>query len=292
MKIATRQPAGTERAQSAWSAFWQDPGQSRCAAGAPQIWHPLTRHWASFATSLPSRTRVLDLGCGAGAVAHMLLAARDDLQITGVDFARLPLVLQPRVELLSETEMEALPFAERSFGAVVSQFGFEYSLTSASVREIARVASPGAGLSFIVHHSGSDIVATNRVRIDVLEMLLDATTRTSFCAGERAAFLARMSMLVTRCPHDALAVELAQSLPSRLDRSPRERIAIWKAIEDALAPERCLAEALDGCCLAESRIDEWLAPLRTVCELQAADVLREAAGRPIAWKVSGRVRDP
>src|SRR5689334_4831680 len=114
MKIATRMADPGQgapwRVQDAWTAFWQDPGQSRCAAGAPEIWRSLTLHWSTFGRSLPKETRVLDLGCGAGAVARLILAARDQLHVTGVDFARVPLTMQPDLELLSDTAMESLPF--------------------------------------------------------------------------------------------------------------------------------------------------------------------------------------
>ena len=107
-------------ARNAWTAFWQDPAQSRCVAGSADIQRRLSSHWAAFAESLCAGTRVLDLGCGAGAVARELLKARTDLQVTGIDFARVPLTLHPQVDLLSESPMEALAFAGGSFGAAVS----------------------------------------------------------------------------------------------------------------------------------------------------------------------------
>src|SRR5205814_521506 len=85
---AGTRPAARDR--EAWTLFWADAAQSRCAAGAPEIWQALMRHWWAFARSLPRGARVLDLGCGAGAVGRMLLAVRDDLRITGIDAARIP----------------------------------------------------------------------------------------------------------------------------------------------------------------------------------------------------------
>ena len=118
MRVASR-PVDTAShglgVRDAWTAFWQDPGQSRCVAGAPDIWHVLTRHWSAFAHSLPQGARVLDLGCGAGAVARELVDSRPDLQVTGIDFARIPLTLHAQIDLLSDTAMENLPFAEGSW---------------------------------------------------------------------------------------------------------------------------------------------------------------------------------
>jgi SAM-dependent methyltransferase len=275
------------RTQDAWTAFWQEPGQSRCVAGAPDIWQALTKHWSSFALTLARGTRVLDLGCGAGAVGRVLLAARRDVHVTGIDFARIPLTIDSHIELLSDTAMESLPFAERSFGAVVSQFGYEYSRTDATAREIALVLAPDAKLSFLVHHAGSSIVTTNRSRLSALGAFLGPTMRAAFCSADAAAFHAQMSALIERHSHDTLIAELSRSLPSRLDRTERERIAIWNAIEEALAPERCLAESLNACCVVPPELDEWLGPLRRVCELLPVSVLREPNGDPIAWMIEG-----
>lgn len=280
-------PAPQWRTQDAWTAFWQEPGQSRCVAGAPDTWRSLTRHWNSFGQSLASGTRVLDLGCGAGALSRIILDARPDVSVTGIDFARVPLSIRSNLELLSETPMESTPFPDDSFGAVVSQFGFEYSETRHAAREMARVAAPGGRFSFLVHHSHSAIVDANRSRLGVLEGLVAPAMRSAFCAGDAPAFHAQLSQLAARYPDDSLLADLAKSLPSRLVRAHRERIAIWKAVEEALAPERCLAGALDASCVAPAALAEWLTPFRMVGALDPPSVLREPDGSPIAWKIAG-----
>ncbi len=294
MEFATRMidPAsrGFGRAKDAWTAFWQEPGQSHCVAGASQVWQVLTRHWSAFSNSLAGGTRVLDLGCGAGAVASLVLGARADVDVTGIDFARIPLTLHPRVELLSDTPMESLPFADASFGAAVSQFGFEYSQLDLAVRELARVLAPGARISMLVHHADSSIVAANRARLDALVAVLSPAMCSGFCSGDAAAFNAQLSALVARHPHDSLVSQLSQCLPARIARAPRERIAIWKAIEEAVAPERCLAESLNACCVSPEELNDWLIPLRATFELEPLSVVREPNGSPIAWKIEGKLR--
>jgi hypothetical protein len=170
---------------------------------------------------------------------------------------------------------------------VVSQFGYEYGRTGDTARELARVLAPRARLSFLVHHAGSSIVAANRARLGVLDTLLGPTMSAAFCSGDAASFNAQMSALLGEAPQDPLIGELARSLPARLSRTQRERLAIWKAIEDALEPERCLGESLNACCVAEQRLDEWLDPLRGICDLLPPTVLREPGGEPIAWQIEG-----
>jgi SAM-dependent methyltransferase len=291
MKTASRRvdavARGNSRSQEAWTSFWQDSSQSRCVAGAPEVWQALTQHWSTFAANLPPSARVLDLGCGAGAVARELLTARENLHVTGIDFARVPFAISPQVELLSDTPMESMPFAEASFGAVVSQFGLEYSDVAETARELARVVAPGARLSLLVHHVGSSIVATNRSRLNVLIGFLGPGMRNAFCSGDATAFNPQLAALVEKHPHDSLVVELARALPSRLSRTPRERVAIWTAIEAALAPERCLSECLNERCVAPEEIGEWLVPLQNVCTLSPVDIVCESGGAPIAWRIEG-----
>jgi SAM-dependent methyltransferase len=290
MKSAHRQDprqGGHGSAKDAWTAFWTDPGQSRCVSGAPDIWQAFTDHWSAFALSMDRGTRILDLGCGAGAVARLLLAARGDLQVTGIDYARVPLAIYPNFELLSDTPMESLPFGEPCFSGVASQFGFEYSDCEATVRELAQVLVPGARLSFLVHHSGSSIVGSNRARLKALTAFLGLPMRTAFCAGDGVAFHAHLLALREKHPHDALIAELARSLPSRLHRTQREKTAIWTSIEDALAPELCLGESLSARCVSPERLEQWLLPLRALCDLKPVTLLREADGTPIAWRIEG-----
>ena len=287
----TGDDSGGERSRKrdrAWTAFWADPGQSRCAAGAPAIWQVLANHWAAFARSLPQGTAVLDLGCGAGVVARLLVGARPDLRVTGVDSAKIPPAALPQISVLSHTAMESLPFPERRFGAVASQFGYEYSQTDATTHELARVLAPGAQLSFLVHHADSAIVASTRARLGVIHALLGQAMRTAFCSGDAASFNARMRMLMEKHAGEPLIAQLAQALPPCLRNAPEKRISTWVAIEEALAPERCVAETLEECCVGAARLDEWLEPLRSICQLPPVSVLREPNGDPIAWKVEGR----
>jgi SAM-dependent methyltransferase len=280
------------RAAEAWSAFWADSAQSRCAAGAPGIWVALSGHWESFGRSLEAGTRVLDLGCGAGVVGQLLLDARSDLRITGIDSAKIPPSTTPRLALMPQTDMESMPFAGRQFGAVVSQFGFEYSQMNDAVREIARVLEPGAKLSFLVHHAESSIVHTTRARLKVIEEFLGPTLCAAFCSADVTTFSSELSALIQRHQDDALAAHPARALPPRLSSPHGHRLAIWTALEVALEPERRVSESLMACCVKPPQLEEWLEPLRCVCDCGPIPALREVNGEPVAWIIQGVVSPP
>jgi ubiquinone/menaquinone biosynthesis C-methylase UbiE len=285
--VAQIVPSTQARDRAAWTQFWADSVQSRCAAGAPEIWRSLVAHWSAFAGSLPRAAHVLDLGCGAGAVGRMLLMGREDLRVTGVDAANVPRSPLLQMELLSETNMESLPFDDGSFSAVVSQFGYEYSQTRASARELARVLAPGAPLSFVVHHSESAIVTANRARLGAVTAFLAPTMRTSFCSGDAEGLASQITLLVQRYPDDSLIAQLARTLPTRLGWLMEKRVSTWELLEDALAPEMQMSDSLNACCVAPAQIESWSDPLREVCEMQPITILREANGTPIAWCAAG-----
>lgn len=277
------------KTREAWTIFWQEqrPG-SRCLEGAhPETAQALMTHWSSFAASLPPKIRVLDIGCGGGAVARWLVAARSDVQVTGIDIAEIPRVVDSQIELLSHTSMEALPFANASFSAAVSQFGYEYGRTGEAAKELARVLAPQAHFSFLVHHAASSVVAAGRARLRALTTFLGAEMRGAFVSGDTSSFDAQMSLLKQNHPSDGLVAQLARSLPPPLSRGNSERIGIWKAIEDALAPERRILEAMNVCCVAPDELEDWLIPLGNLFEVKKALIARKSGRQPIAWRIDG-----
>jgi hypothetical protein len=65
------------------------------------------------------------------------------------------------------------------------------------------------------------------------------------------------------------------------------RLSTWESLEDALAPEMCVSDSLNVCCVAPSQIEDWAEPLRQVCDLLPITILREPDGTPIAWCTEG-----
>lgn len=97
--------------------------------------------------------RLLDVGCGSGQLA--LIAAKDGLEVTGVDIAG-NLVERARAraqaENLSarfeEADAEALPFEDATFDVVVSLIGAMFAPRPELVaKELLRVCQPGGTLA-------------------------------------------------------------------------------------------------------------------------------------------------
>jgi SAM-dependent methyltransferase len=272
------------RVRDAWSVFWADAAQTRCASGAPEVWRVLEDHWRGFASSLPVGARVLDLGCGAGVLARVFAATRGDLRVVGVDAAKVPASTLENVELLSDVPMESLPFGAAAFDAVVSQFGFEYSRIETTVREVVRVLAPGGRVALLVHHAGSAIVADTRARLGAIVRLLEPPMRSAFCAGDAATFHARMTALAAVHPGDELITQLAHALPARITWAQPRRLAVWRALEQALEPERCVSESLMTACVAPDAMARWLDRVRAGFAPRCRERC-DADGVPVAWAV-------
>jgi SAM-dependent methyltransferase len=125
----------------------------------------LFRQWAARvvdAAQLQPAQRVLDVACGTGILAREAMSrVAPDGSVSGVD---------PDPGMLSVAERhapdinwhrgvaECLPFADQSFDAVVSQFGFMFFADRPkAVSEILRVLMPGGRLAVAVWDSLDNI---------------------------------------------------------------------------------------------------------------------------------------
>lgn len=98
---------------------------------------------------IPAGGKMLDVGCGSGQLA--LLAARDGVNVTGVDIA--PNLVERARQRASaeglnarfmEGDAEALPFEDASFDVVASLIGAMFAPRPELVaQELLRVCSPG-----------------------------------------------------------------------------------------------------------------------------------------------------
>lgn len=275
-------------AAEAWTIFWADQGpRSRCFARAPELSELLDAHWRGFASALPASARVIDLGCGAGAVGRALLSEAPGLSITGIDSAEVPASSDPNLRLRSRTTMESLPFADRSFEAAASQFGYEYAPAEAAAKEIARILIPDAPFSFLVHHPDSPIVADMRRHRRAIEGLCGLRVQAAFFSGNANDLADRFADLKRECADDPIVEHAERGLCAHLRNDQSNRLQIWKAVTEALAPELFMLDSLDLCCAGDQEVHDHIEPLTQWFDVRLPAVVRTRAGQPIAWEVHG-----
>jgi SAM-dependent methyltransferase len=286
-----RQVSSTTAAE-AWTLFWSEQRpDSRCLARSPELCECLDAHWRAFASTLSPSARVIDLGCGAGAVGRALRSAEPRLHVTGIDIAQIPTSREQMFELLSNVAMESLPFADGTFGAAVSQFGYEYADPDLASKEIARVLVAGASISFLIHHPEGPIVRAMRLHRRAIEGLCGLHVQAAFLGGNGNALAERIAMLKREFSNDAVVEQAERGLHTHVGKDEFGRLQVWKAVVEALAPELVMLDSLDLCCTDQRDIEDLVTPLADDFDLQRGKSLRTRLGEPIAWIVDG-VRRP
>jgi SAM-dependent methyltransferase len=139
--------AGWQSAASAYGGF----------AGATRLFVPAL---VQAAGAKPG-ARLLDLACGTGVAAQA--AADAGARVTGVDFSPAMLAtarsLHPDLDFHSG-DAEALPFAEASFDAVISNFGIHHvERPERAIAEARRVLTRGGTFAFTVWAASEDNTA-------------------------------------------------------------------------------------------------------------------------------------
>jgi len=279
----------------AWSGYWAQVGAvGGCVPGAVQVGERLGEIWKQFARKLPENERLLDLATGAGAVARALCAANSSVQVTGVDFAVLPASGDSRIVYLSGTPLTALPFADGSFGAVTSQFGFEYDAGDASIAEIARVGRADAAYCFVVHHRESPIATQNRERLAALRAIAASgvlkAARRDLGRHRSAAVEKHMAATGAAYPRQTVVGEITEALRYALDLGASEGARDLTRIEAGIERETILLAGLERAVHDDSDIVALAARLGAAgiaCE-PPRTIAMSGGSNPIGWLVSAR----
>ncbi|HEV2866831.1 MAG TPA: methyltransferase domain-containing protein [Allosphingosinicella sp.] len=221
-----------------WDRYWHFDRIASCFDGAGEHNYDdsIARGWRAFFAALPPGARILDLCTGNGAVA--LLAAEAGGQVVAVDQAAIdPTAYVTRhrdalakIDFRPGTAVEALPFPDSSFGAVVSQYGVEYSDLPRTIAELGRVVAPGGQSRLVVHAAEGGVAASAAQVIAEADLLLDTidlpgAAQRCFAAVTRAERTPDASDEQRRAAREALAgfeaalQKTAQQLPGAVDKT-------------------------------------------------------------------------
>ncbi len=170
-----------------WSQYWHYDRIASCfdGAGAGNYDERVAAGWRAFFSGLPDGARILDLCTGNGAAALIAAeagrGAAKGFEIVAVDQADIdpPAYVTRHAEdyvairFVPGTAVEALPFPDAGFGAVISQYGLEYSDLSRALPEAVRVIAPGGRLRLVVHAADGVVAADARKVIADADFLVD-----------------------------------------------------------------------------------------------------------------------
>lgn len=157
----------------------------------------LMEEWAprvAAAAGVRAGQRVLDVACGTGVLARAAAGlAGPGGSVAGLDLDPAMLAVAARLGPAlrwHRGRAEALPFADESFDAVVSQFGLMFVPDPAvALREMRRVLAPGGRLAVAVWASLADTPAY-AAEVDLVERLAGAAAaevlRAPFVLGATA----------------------------------------------------------------------------------------------------------
>ena len=167
--------SGKKEQKDLWSDYWRTSQSNDCASDFPEdARRAIAGKWRVIFSRLESGDSVLDVATGNGALVALLAEVAGPelgLFVTGVDLAQ----IDPRAnaglpggegaagmaELSFRGGVDAanLPFDDRSFTLVVSQFGLEYADFEKAIGEACRVARRWVKL--LIHAADGAVVRQN-----------------------------------------------------------------------------------------------------------------------------------
>jgi SAM-dependent methyltransferase len=298
---------GTDN-RKAWADFWAQKSGERGPACLPNALQEIDaaqrETWHAFARDLAPGVRLLDLATGDGAVLKKIREARTDLVLTGVDSAPTLPPAPPGMTLRAGVSMEALPFEDGAFDAVVSQFGYEYGDTAAIAPEAARLLAPGGRLGLLIHRRDGPIVAHNLPRRDALRWAL---APGGYLAKARGLVAARRIAAIPTPPAFRTAPEEAQrlfpgqsvghefltailhTLEMGRGKPPEESLEVFATLESKASNEIARIETLERAACDADRIALISDELRAAgLDMRPpAEVAERSTGRAFAWFLAG-----
>ena len=230
--------------------------------------------------------------------------ARPDMKLMGVDFVATLPKAGHRYQLKAPVRMEELPFADSTYHAITSQFGFEYSDMDKAAIEAARVVRPAGSLLFMIHDHSGPIVEHNRERRSALQWALGESgcfeiahrvisSRKLFPLPTPPALGQAVSKARADFPPHSVAVEILSALMQIVTDGERESVIRSEQrlrwLEDHARNELAMIDALLRVARDEHGIRCIAEQLsRAGLKIQTLDGLRDPiTGLQFAWLIRG-----
>ncbi len=249
-----------------WTIFWRDADAHGCTHGFPPAAQALLA--ARWQAAFPQANRpVLDIACGRGALWEH--AGAPPHGWLGVDIAEID---NPPFAYQGGIDAATLPFSDRAFPLVVSQFGLEYAGLAAAVAQAARVCS--VRLVALLHAAEGAPCAQAReqcAQIDWLEaQALAPRLHHHFAAQDTASAAdidSLLAAIVARAEDDSNASLLE---------------AIWHGViatqQDPRGPAAAIATLEAGLAGHRTRLATMLAAAPDAAATHAAAAMLNATG--------------
>jgi len=214
--------------RDSWNDYWAGAQLAGISPHAGAQDPALAEFWTTWFRNLAladrGQARILDLGCGHGAVTgHAESVARNyhrHFDITCLDNSQAAVDLvgieHPGVTALC-AGAENVPLPDKVFDHIVSQFGLEYAPLAAA-DEVSRLLRPAGSIAFIMHLKDGAVFEECQGNRDAL----DAVS----ASGVMSAF--------TRLVEESQALRRGRGSHSAFERADRELSPCVKAMEAAL----------------------------------------------------------
>lgn len=223
-----------DTSHAAWNEFWAlNKGSGQDGGCLPSGYQGINgaqaKIWAEFASALPKKARVLDMATGDGRVMGWLLGARRDLKVGGCDMA--PQLPEPPrgTKVKPGVKMEALPYPDRQFSCVTSQFGFEYGETEKVAKEAARVLRDDGVLAILTHRQDGPILAHNVKRRAQIKWVIEEQGLPELAKRSlqlRTGGLAIVPQAINEAPAKGAAAHGPQSAAWEIAEAIRQSLAM------------------------------------------------------------------
>jgi SAM-dependent methyltransferase len=300
-----------------WSRYWLRDEHDDC------LWNTLglAAVWRDYLSGFAEGARLLDLAAGSGEAAALAANAARKLgrvfEIDAIDSASLPVPLVQRmqangVRLMGGIYLAALPFEDRSYDGVFSQFGIEYGERLAAFREAARVLRAGGRALFVMHHRESVITRTCAMRLARHREIIGPTQCfaaakqlfTSHMLGgspasllqAEAKFRNEVAMFRRRLgepPSDSVLAPVVRLLseiaimPARYD--PADASQRVQFAQEEISSWRLRQEAQQAAALDATELDSIVKSLAQAgLEVEPPEIVRDGSGEIAAWAVHMR----